>query len=106
DLDELARRELELVFRLGRRVMAVTLAEPGDGVDGEFLLALKPDAGAGGKSKNVLGLDVAPGAGVIGAGGAGPTNKGGRAKRQGVMPFRLDPYSHVLSRPSLFQLTA
>src|SRR6202035_256813 len=53
DLDELGRRKLELVFGFGRRVAAVALAEPGDGVDGEFLLALEADAGAGGKSENV-----------------------------------------------------
>jgi hypothetical protein len=67
DLDELVRGKLVFVFGLGRGVVAVTFAEPADGVDREFLLALKTDAGAGGKSKNVLGLDLAPGACVLGA---------------------------------------
>ena len=66
DLDELRRREFEFVLGLGRGVMTIALAEPADRVDGEFLLALQPDAGAGGESENVLGLELAPGTGVLG----------------------------------------
>jgi len=44
DLDELRRRELELVFRLRRIVAAVALAEPAPGVDREFLLAFQTNA--------------------------------------------------------------
>src|SRR5439155_195399 len=66
DLNELRWREFELVLGLGGGVVTVALAEPADGVDGELLLTLKADAGAGGKSKNVLGFDLAPGACVVG----------------------------------------
>jgi len=40
--------------------MAVALAEPTNRLNREFLLAFQTDAGAGGKSKNVLGLNFAP----------------------------------------------
>ena len=77
DLDELGRGKFELVFGLGRRVVAIALAEPANAVDGEFLLAFKANAGTGGKSKNVFGLDIAPGAGILRVRGAAITKKTG-----------------------------
>ena len=98
DLDELRRREFEFVFGLGRGVVAVTLAEPADGVDGEFLLALQADAGAGGKSENVFGFEFAPGTGILGACGATlPERKAGRrTQRNGFKTHRLYRPSHDL----------
>jgi hypothetical protein len=84
----LRRREFEFVFGLCRGVVAVALAEPADGVDGEFLLALQADAGAGGEPENVLGFEFAPGTGILGARRAAlPEGKSGhRAQRNGVKP--------------------
>src|SRR4029077_9496483 len=65
DLHELGGREFVLVLGLGRRVMAVALAEPANGIDGEFLLALDADAGTGGKAKNILGFNLEPAARVV-----------------------------------------
>ena len=67
DLYELSWRKFELVLGLGRGVVTAALAEPPDGVGGEFLLALKADTGAGGKSEDVFGLEVTPGACVLGS---------------------------------------
>src|SRR6266481_7607143 len=75
DLDELARGKFEFVFRLGRRVVAIALAEPANAVDGEFLLALKANAGTGGKSKNIFCLDIAPGIRILRARGAARPKK-------------------------------
>ena len=95
DLDELGRGKFELVFGLGRRVVAIALAEPANAVDGEFLLAFKANAGPGGKSKNVFGLDIAPGAGVLGARGAATAKKtGDRAEHNAMTSSRRYPRSH------------
>jgi hypothetical protein len=104
DLDELGRRKFEFVFCLGRSIVAIAFAEPANAVDREFLLTLKANAGPGGKSKNVLGLDIAPGAGVIGARGAAAQKKtGDRAEHNGVTSSGLYPRSHRFSHPLLFQ---
>jgi hypothetical protein len=80
--------------------MTIALAEPADGVDRDFLLALKADAGAGGKSKNILGLEVVPGACVVGArGSAAPKQTADRAKRKGVTPSKLYRRAHLFSHP-------
>jgi hypothetical protein len=81
--------------------MTIALAEPADGVDRDFLLALKADAGAGGKSENILGLEVVPGACVVGArGSAAPKQTADRAKRKGVTSSKLYRRAHPFSHPS------
>ena len=59
DLHELRRRVL--VFELGLRgeEPPVTLAERGDRLRGNFLLALQPDARAFGEAEDIFGLDLA-----------------------------------------------
>src|SRR6516164_8708919 len=44
DLDELGGRELVLIFRFGRGIVAVAFAEPADTIDAKLLLALDADA--------------------------------------------------------------
>src|SRR5260370_7307357 len=101
DLDELGRRKFKLVFSHGRGVVTIALAEPADGVGRDFLLALEANAGAGGKSKNILGLEVAPGACVVGTRGtAAPEQTADRAKRKGVTPPKLYPRPHLLLAPA------
>ena len=96
DLDELRRREFKLVLCFGRTVATIALAEPGDGVDREFLFALKADARAGGKSKNVFGFNIVPGACVLGARRAAtPKNTRDHAEHNGVTPSRLYSGSHL-----------
>ena len=71
DLDELGRGKFELVLCLGGGVVTVALAEPADGVDRDFLLALQSDAGTGGESEDVFGFDLFPGSGVLRARASG-----------------------------------
>src|SRR4029077_10024432 len=106
DLDELRRRKFEFVFCLGRRVVAIALAEPADAVDREFLLTLKTNAGTDGESKNVLGLYVLPRTGILCPRSAAPPKKtGGRPERNGVRSSRLDLRSHRLSHSPFMELT-
>ena len=65
NLDELRRRKFKLVLCLGRSVVTIAFAEPPDGVDREFLLTLQANAGTGGKSEDVFGLNLLPGAGIL-----------------------------------------
>src|SRR3984893_4048514 len=100
DLDERGRRKFKLVFGLGRGIVTIALAEPADGVDRDFLLTLKADAGAGGKSKNILGLEVVPGACIVGArGSVAPKQTADRAKRKGMTPSKLYRRAHLFSHP-------
>ena len=95
DLDELGRGKFKFVFGLGRRVVAIALAEPADAVDGEFLLALKANAGTGGKSKNVFCLDIVPGTCILRARGAArPKETSGCAEHNAMTPSRPYPRSH------------
>src|SRR5258706_11063633 len=95
DLDELGRGKFEFVFGFGRRVVAIALAEPANAVDGEFLLALKANAGTGGKSKNVFCLDIAPGTRILCARGAArPKKTSGCAERNAMTSSRPYPRSH------------
>ena len=75
DLDELGRREFEFILGLGRGVVTVAFAEPADGLDREFLLTLKANAGTGGKSKNIFGLNVLPGTGILRSRATGATRR-------------------------------
>jgi hypothetical protein len=85
--------------------VTIALAEAADAVDGEFLFTLKANAGPGGKSKNILGLDVLPGTGILGARGAAPPKKtGDRAARNGVRSSRLYPRAHRFSHPPIINL--
>src|SRR5258705_13570169 len=95
DLDELGRGKFEFVFRLGRRVVAIALAEPANAVDGEFLLALKTNAGTGGKSKNVFCLDIVPGIRILPARGAArPKETSDPAEHKPMASSRPYPRSH------------
>ena len=55
--------------------MSVAFAEPTDGVDGELFLTLKANAGTGGKSEDVFGLNVLPGTGILGVRAADATEQ-------------------------------
>src|SRR5712675_191411 len=90
DLDELRRGKFELVLGLGRGIVTIALAEAPDAVDREFLLALEPDAGPGGKAKDVFGLDIAPGTCVLGARSPAARERktGDREQCDGPAPFR------------------
>src|SRR6266446_591432 len=95
DLDELGRGKFEFVFCLGRRIVAIALAEPANAVDGEFLLAFKANAGTGGKSKNVFCLDIAPGTRILGARSAArPKNTSDCAEHKAMTSSMPYPRSH------------
>src|SRR6266478_7455254 len=95
DLDELGRSKFEFVFCLGRRIVAIALAEPANAVDSEFLLALKANAGPGGESKNVFCLDIAPGTRILGARSAArPKNTSDCAEHKAMTSSMPYPRSH------------